>query len=160
MKNSANGRFCDKCKHEVFDFSAMSIEQIRAKAKDGVACGNFRVEQTEDLTLIEFATLKRTRYWLATIATFFGLELSKVQAQHYHPEIRCENTGECPDTIQQEYFPEETKITEVIADAEEPAPKLRSRQITSIGKYGIYRSRRFPFIRIRRRHLRGAYAFF
>jgi hypothetical protein len=159
MKSSANGRFCDSCQHEVFDFSDMSIEQIRAKTRDGVACGNFRVEQTEDLTPIEFTSLKKARYWIATIAAYFGLETTSLHAQHYRPEVKCEITGKCNDSIPNIRVENEIPV-EVITDKEEPAPRFKSRRITTIGKYGIYRSKRFPFIRIRSRHIRGAYAFF
>lgn len=153
MKASENGRFCDRCKHEVFDFSDMSIEQIRAiKEKKNIRCGNFRVEQTEDLTPIEFSSLKKTKYWIATITTFFGLEIGKVQAQHYRPEVKCEITGQCSDSSQT------GEIHIKKAEPEEPIPiEEPSRKVTlgTIGKYNIYRSKKFPFIKLRKRFVRG-----
>ncbi|MDF2438275.1 MAG: hypothetical protein K0Q95_2651 [Bacteroidota bacterium] len=100
MKASANGRFCDSCKHEVFDFTNTSLGQIHAiKAKGEKVCGHFRIEQTEDIKLIEFRIFKKARYWLAALGTYLVLETAKAQTT-CRQLVRTEITGRnCVETV-------------------------------------------------------------
>lgn len=44
MASSTNGRFCDKCRKEVFDLSNCSIDEVIAlQRKHGSICGSIRV---------------------------------------------------------------------------------------------------------------------
>ncbi len=46
MNVSANGRFCDKCRKEVFDLTNCSIDEVIAlQRKHGPICGSIRVAQ-------------------------------------------------------------------------------------------------------------------
>ncbi len=47
MAPSANGRFCDSCRKEVFDLTDCSLEEVAAlQKKHGPLCGSIRVAQT------------------------------------------------------------------------------------------------------------------
>lgn len=44
MKISDNGRFCDKCRKEVFDLTHCSLDEVSAlQRKHGSICGSIRV---------------------------------------------------------------------------------------------------------------------
>lgn len=46
MEVSINGRFCDKCRKEVFDLTNCSIDEVIAlQRKHGSICGSIRVAQ-------------------------------------------------------------------------------------------------------------------
>ena len=46
MKPSENGRFCDKCRKEVFDLTNCSIDEVIAlQRKHGPICGSIRMAQ-------------------------------------------------------------------------------------------------------------------
>lgn len=46
MTPSENGRFCDRCRKEVFDLTDCSLEEVDAlQKKHGVICGSIRVAQ-------------------------------------------------------------------------------------------------------------------
>lgn len=154
MKASENGRFCDRCKHEVVDFTNMSMERIRAvKAKNGSVCGHFRIEQVEDLTLIEFKTFKKVRYWFATLTTFLGLELGKAHAQHYRPEVKCEITGRCNDSTNTIHVKKANPASEESVCSKDPTD--RSIYHPETGKKKYYLTKGFPFIVKRRQHVSG-----
>ena len=47
MAASANGRYCDRCRKEVFDLTDCSLEEVAAlQKKHGSLCGSIRVAQT------------------------------------------------------------------------------------------------------------------
>lgn len=46
MEDSTNGKFCSKCRKEVFDLTNCSTEQVRAlQDRHGMICGSIRVAQ-------------------------------------------------------------------------------------------------------------------
>lgn len=52
MENSANGKFCSKCRKEVFDLTNCSTDEVRAlQEKHGSICGSIRVAQAAVVAL-------------------------------------------------------------------------------------------------------------
>lgn len=52
MEDSANGKFCSKCRKEVFDLTNCSTDEVRAlQDKHGVICGSIRVAQAAVVAL-------------------------------------------------------------------------------------------------------------
>jgi hypothetical protein len=52
MKATANGKFCSKCRKEVFDLTNCSVDEVRAlQDKHGSICGSIRVAQAAVVAL-------------------------------------------------------------------------------------------------------------
>ena len=52
MEDSANGKFCSKCRKEVFDLTNCSVDEVRAlQDKHGSICGSIRVAQVAAVAL-------------------------------------------------------------------------------------------------------------
>jgi len=158
METTCNGRFCDSCNSEVFDFTGHSINEIkRIREEKGEMCGMFRPEQLDpDLIPIEFNFLQKARYFILAGTTFLGLELTQVSAQ-VQDRSKIENTLDtCKD---RDEFTEakSDSVTTAINITQKPGHKIRSRNLFRIGRMIVYRSRRFPFIRVRSRGLRGRF---
>jgi hypothetical protein len=52
MKDSTNGKFCSKCRKEVFDLTNCSVDEVRAlQDKHGSICGSIRVAQVAAVAL-------------------------------------------------------------------------------------------------------------
>jgi|LakMenE18May11ns_1017448.scaffolds.fasta_scaffold9908416_3 hypothetical protein len=52
MEDSANGKFCSKCRKEVFDLTNCSADEVRAlQDKHGSICGSIRVAQAAVVAL-------------------------------------------------------------------------------------------------------------
>jgi hypothetical protein len=155
MKPSCNGRFCKACDREVFDFTNHSIAEIKMiKAEKGILCGMFRTEQVEpDLVPVEFTALQKARYFTFAAATLLGLELTQAGAQVKEP-VKIESAADT--SREMECRMEEEESVAVVA-AEKPLYKKRSRTLFRVGNHIVYRSKRFPFIRIRSLYVRGRF---
>ncbi len=157
MKVSQNGRFCDVCKQEVYDFTDKNFNEINTVKKSlGSACGRFRADQIDhNLTNINLSPLKKNKYWLATLITFFGLEFSKLNSQTENipkTEIR-------PDTSNITHLSLETQLNDlIVADSSFVAstkyPGVAPKPFMTTRRYAFYWSKRFPFI-VRRRQFYG-----
>ena len=52
MEDSANGKFCSKCRKEVFDLTNCSMDEVRAlQEKHGSICVSIRVAQAAVVAL-------------------------------------------------------------------------------------------------------------
>lgn len=52
MKTTANGKFCSKCRKEVFDLTNCSVDEVRdLQDKHGSICGSIRVAQAAVVAL-------------------------------------------------------------------------------------------------------------
>jgi len=157
MKVTHNGRYCDVCKKEVFNFTNTSLAEINTiKSGYGELCGRFKIEQVEtDLIPIDFNFGKKLKYIAASVATFLGLELSSAKAQAEN-QPQTEISSDEPNAVTNENIQgsqcvriekETEETTGRISDINPPVAKR---------KHKYYLSKRFPFIKKRRRHAVGA----
>lgn len=52
MKTTANGKFCSKCRKEVFDLTDCSVDEVRdLQDKHGSICGSIRMAQAAVVAL-------------------------------------------------------------------------------------------------------------
>jgi hypothetical protein len=158
MKVTHNGRYCDVCKKEVFNFANKSVAEINTvKSAQGELCGRFKIEQVEtDLIPIDFNVGKKLKYIAASVATFFGLELSsaKAQTENQTPtEITSENnnTTTNENIVNGQCVNKEEDIDTIIDEHDSSFDRPAVRR-----KHKYYLSKRFPFIKKRRRHVVGA----
>lgn len=156
MKRTEKGRFCSMCKHEVFDFSRMTIAEINAmKGEKGQLCGNFRIDQVEqDLRPIEFSAIKKSRYWFATVGTLLGLELAQVKAQNKNEtktEIHIDSSmKDNPSDPANDTLVDCTNTKSNEFDGQKP--------FMAFASHYYYWTKKFPFITKRRKHyLRGKF---
>lgn len=160
MKVTSNGRYCDSCKKEVHNFTNKSVKEINSiKSTAGELCGIFKIEQIEpDLIPIEFNFVKKLKYVAATVATFFGLELSNAKAQKTNDTPTEINSGSETTITTNENIQNGRCVLVVKEDNEE---KIETESIQHIAKrkHKYYLSKRFPFIHKRRYRMMGAYAF-
>ena len=155
MKITENGRYCSLCKQEVFDFTSKTIAEINnIKAQKGQLCGNFRIDQVEqDLKPIEFRLLNKTKYWLATISTFCGLEISNVTAQN-KAEIKTELHANSSKKITANTATKTQCDTTISATD----PFKNKRPFMTTRGYKYYWTKQFPFVTARHKHrLRGKF---
>jgi hypothetical protein len=157
MKVTENGRYCDVCKREVFNYTDKKIADI--KKQEGEACGVFLPEQVEEgLTPIKLNFISRSKYFLATAATVIGLEVHSLHGQTKDsrlPKVEIVNG----DNVQRR-----TRLPDAVTDstAVTPAPsestlKRGHHPFMVIGRTRFYTTNRFPFIRIRRHYLMGKF---
>lgn len=156
MKITNNGRYCTICKKEVFNLTNRSAKEIHEiKTNYGELCGQFNAEQIEpDLIAVDLNIGQKFRYIAASVATFLGLELSsaKAQTQNETPTVQTNDTSSL-SIVNENIVGDRCMIIEKEdRDAEEivdtvPAVKR---------KHKYYLSKRFPFIKKRRRRVLGA----
>lgn len=153
MKATANGRYCDICKKEVFDFTSKSADQIN-KLDKGV-CGIFLPEHVEEnITPIKLNFIKKTKYYIATIATLVGLESQLLKAQNQGGQKpKTEIIENRKDIHQSDSSALDTTDEDDVVTEDLYADK---KSFMRIGRRSFYWSRRFPFIVTRRRHWMGA----
>jgi hypothetical protein len=81
MKSTTNGRYCDICRKEVFDFTNKTISEVNKLEKN--VCGLFLPDQVEEgLTPIKLNFISKTRYFIASIVTLIGLESQTLIGQN------------------------------------------------------------------------------
>ncbi|MGB3948295.1 MAG: hypothetical protein WBM13_09930 [Bacteroidia bacterium] len=153
MKTTANGRYCDICRKEVFDFTNKTIAEVNKLDKE--VCGVFLPEHVEDgLTPIKLNFVSKTKYCVATIATLIGLESQILKAQNQNGQ---KNKTEfvIKDTIQKD-------IQQIDSVADNDDMYVSTNEsivnqkplITTKGRY-YYWTKKFPFITSRRRYTMG-----
>ena len=148
MDVTERGRFCLQCKKEVIDFTLHSEKQLEDfKKQNGEACGMFTAEQAYD-DIITPIRLTPLRKFAATIITLFALETTQAGAQQ-------------KDSVKTEQAPDwkpggENKANICPVQEEESIRHhWRKTKLFSIGRKAVYLTKRFPFIRIRDKYVRG-----
>lgn len=157
MKATEKGRYCNLCKQEVFDFSTKSITEINSiKVQKGEVCGNFRIDQVEEgLYPIQISLFKKTKYWLATFSTIFGLEIAQVKGQNKN-EILTVYT----DSIKsfKENSMSNIQCDTTIDSIAPPDSFSNKKPFISFAKNKFYWTKKFPFIVKRKKHhIRGKF---
>jgi hypothetical protein len=160
MKVTHNGRYCDVCKKEVFNFANKSVAEINViKSGQSELCGQFKIEQVEtDLIPIDFNVGKKLKYIAASVATFFGLELSSAKAQTEN-QTPTEITSENNNTTTNENIVNGQCVKIEKQDAELNDRESNINPPIAKRRHKYYLSKRFPFIKKRRTRLMGAYSF-
>lgn len=158
MNPTDNGRFCSLCKQEVYDFTNKSISEVNALKKlKGDLCGNFRADQIEqDLRPINFGFPKRLKYSLTVLATFFGVEFTKLSAQagvEKNPYVKVDS----PKSDTSSYRTENSTIEEEVNEAIEIPKHKSNKPFMTIGDSKFYWSKKFPFIKRRKMVFRGKF---
>lgn len=83
MRPTAHGRHCDQCQHEVYDFTDLSVDEIRALPHTLPLCGRFRAEQIDpSLRPLPLSPLHRIRQFIWATMAMFGLQVHAVRSQH------------------------------------------------------------------------------
>jgi hypothetical protein len=151
LKHTANGRYCNLCKKEVFNFTNKTIAEVDRLDK-GV-CGVFLPEQVEDgLIPIKFSFISKTKYGIATLLTFIGLESQVIKAQNPKEKAKTEMIPESispdsSDTFDPEVIPEQNFKEDPLANKD---------SFMRVGRRYLYWTKKFPFITSRRRHWMGS----
>lgn len=156
MKPTVNGRYCDICKKNVFDFTNKTKGEVK-KLDKGV-CGIFLPEHVEDgLTPINFRIFSKIKNYAATFATMIGLGVQSYSAQtpnQQKPQIEAFSG----DTISEKPEPlSETTVQEVHSDDCLPKddPLSDKKSFMHLGRRNFYWLNKFPFI-ASRKHRMGA----
>jgi hypothetical protein len=154
MLPSACGRFCTLCKKEVHDFRSKSIEEIkRIREKENV-CGVYLPEQIDsDLIEIELPFLRKMRYYAAAFATFLGIETAQASAKEVKVPgiemIASSNAFDHPGpgdhpTGRDSRKKKKVKLSDKKVKGGDEVAKVKR-------KKKVYLSKRFPFIKIRKK---------
>jgi len=158
MTVSENGRFCQSCKKEVLDFTESSPDVIwKAKQESKELCGRFSVEQIDPYFLAEIRiprNIKNLAFW----TSFFLIVSARQSFAQSSQKVATEQYAVSSDTsIFQEKTVEIPSDTNS-SDSEIPQ-KTEEKQKWSWRKYTrhhiIYATKKFPFIKIRRRYIMG-----
>lgn len=159
------GRFCSMCSRTVIDMTRKTPHEIMRIAKESDAvCGSFLPEQLEpDLVPVEFSILTRLRYYVAVVAAFFGVEIAQLGAKQTHKETTVLVPAESDFASHVKDDPtgrdsrkkRRGKLVKKSNKSSSPDPVA----VKSKRKKKFYLSKRFPFIKVRRRRVLGRMTF-
>jgi len=94
MTATANGRYCNICKKEVFDFTTKSISEIRTKSKGNLElCGLFYPEQVDSNIIAPIDTPRQIK-----LLTFISTLLITIFAKNTFSQIHQKSKTEQFDT--------------------------------------------------------------
>jgi hypothetical protein len=152
MKSTANGRYCDICRNEVFDFTNKTISEVNKLGKN--VCGLFLPEQVEEgLTPIKLNFISKTRCFVASIVMLIGLESQTLKGQN-------QTRQKAPTEIAIDTISNDSQQTDSLAYTHDKCVSnndpTTQKSFMRIGQRYFYWSKRFPFI-VSRRHVMGAF---
>lgn len=153
VPHGSDARFCDACQKPVIDFSGWSREELLAWFKEKPkTCGQFEPHQVDpSLVPLDEVGKGMRRGFFATLA---ALTIGQGYPQAVNEPAAMEQADTTPANAEQAYRsrtpfaatnPKLPRETCQPADAKSSRPKRNK----------VYASWRFPFLHIRRRHLRG-----
>lgn len=154
MTISENGRFCQSCKKEVFDFTESSLDVIRkANSENKELCGRFSVEQVDPDFLAEIKVplkIKNLAFW----TSFFLIVSTKQSFAQSSQKTMMEQHAVSPDmpTFHQKVVEIHSDISFHDSDASQKKKEKKQKWNWEkhTKKYVIYATKKFPFIKIRR----------
>lgn len=160
MSPIESGRFCDSCSKPVIDFTGRRKEDIRAWFnQQPETCGQFLPHQV-DPTLIPIEDIGRSmkRGFLASVLAIGSIQ---GQAQPAPEPPRTEQTETKPSAaIDVNYPPSKGTWRSTIGRNEHGEHcTVPERVAEPSNRTRVYLSKRFPFVHIRSRTLRGRFAY-
>lgn len=87
MTPTENGRFCEMCRKEVYDFttkSVQSIDSLRLEKGEGL-CGRFNIEQVDRTLIKPIETPKRIKFFAFVSTLIFSITAKTTFSQTIGP---------------------------------------------------------------------------
>lgn len=162
MAKTDAGKFCSSCQKEVIDFTQLSYSEIQlVKGDQTEMCGMFLPEQIDpSLHPIE---LPKVRTWAFLSTILVSLNFSTVSAQStIDPKVeQAQGASNAPNLTQQKVKQnlengQHISLSKATApETEIPHQETNTTNFNRMKKW--FWSKRFPFIRRKRRHYAGRF---
>jgi hypothetical protein len=140
--------FCEMCQKSLVDFRTKSLTEVASYTQEKSGCGVFKAEHVESDEIMIFSFASVRKYFFA-IGTFLIAETSYSQIAEDSLNPISEKANNTHDSLQ----PSGIKIVYsgfVKTSDEKNNIKAAKAMKRRDFKYGVFLSRRFPFIRFRK----------